>query len=347
MNKQRQVVTLQTKETIDDQAAKWLAKLDGGNLSVEERHEFQEWLRKSPKHAEALKCFATVWGDMDTLLNSLPSDDILQNDSDSRLSFFSSKWQVPLVLTVICVSVIILFFSIDTPPNKYPVTEASSYSTNIGIQKKQKFSDGSTAHLNTNSIIETEYNNSSRIVRLVQGEAMFNVVHDPDRPFIVYVGNTRVKAIGTSFIVRLKSENIIVTVIDGKIELEKNRINVDSPVNDDQEQQLIILNKGEEIELYDNYVAHKTKKIKDEEVNRRLSWMQDQLVFKDETLEYVVEEISRYVPVRIIIKDSELRDVKISGRFQFGDTVALLEAIELSLNVHVSYIDDQTIHLSR
>ena len=80
-------------------------------------------------------------------------------------------------------------------------------------------------------------------------------------------------------------------------------------------------------------------------MERRFSWLNGQLVFRNEKLQQVIKEISRYVPAQIVIDDPELKEMRISGRFTIGDTDALLEAIEVSFNVHASHTG-HVIHLS-
>ena len=154
--------------------------------------------------------------------------------------------------------------------------------------------------------------------------------------------------IGTKFVVRLTSENIVVTVTDGQVQLTKRQRTGSSASFSNmnkKEQEIIFLSEGEEIELGNQVEAPKIKELSDDEMERRFSWLSGQLVFRNEKLQQVIEEISRYVPAQIIIDDPELKDVRISGRFTIGDTDALLEAIEVSFNVHARHTDD-VIHLS-
>ena len=132
--------------------------------------------------------------------------------------------------------------------NLYVPTEYTVRTTEIGGQHLQTFSDGSTAHLNTNSVIEAEFTREARIVRLMQGEALFDVAHDPSRPFIVYVGNRAVQAIGTTFVVRIESENIHVAVTDGQVQLSKREKATDE-VLQPEPQEVVLVSKGEGVKV--------------------------------------------------------------------------------------------------
>ena len=348
MKKDPHIISLRTQETIDSEAADWLVKMDAGKLSVKDRRALRIWLSEDPKHAETLKQVAFIWSDMDFVLNNVP--DAHQPKAGNILSIlFPAKWLSP-AFVVVFLGVMGLSAWLYFPIHRGSPVETAFHATEVGRQLVEQFSDGSMAHLNTDSIIETEYSSSSRIVRLLRGEAMFDVVHDPIRPFIVYAGNQQVKAVGTKFVVRLTSENIVVTVTDGQVQLSRRQKAVSGTVAgegvSEQEQEVILVSEGEEVEIGNKVEAPEVKVVTDEEFERRFSWISGQLVFRNERLEQVIEEISRYVPARIIIEDSELKDVRISGRFEIGDTDALLEAIEVSFNVQANHIDNQVIHLS-
>jgi transmembrane sensor len=341
MNEKSQVVSLRTREIIENEAADWLARLDGGNLSAEDRTALRSWLSQDPEHGRILKSYASIWGDMDILLNDSPI--IEKTDGLNVFSLLLHTKVVSFTLATIFLCTISVFIW----TTNQPVTpETSFHVTSVGIQQVERFSDGSTAHINTDSMIETEFSDSARIVRLLRGEAMFDVTHDPERPFIVYAGNSAVRAIGTKFVVRLTSENLIVTVTDGQVQLSK-RTKDTKNVMVGEEQEVILISAGEEVEVSDKIAIPKTKEIQNDELGRRLSWMKGQLVFNNERLEHVIQEVSRYIPDKIIIDDPNLRDIRISGRFEVGDTDALLEAIEVSFNVQASQNDGQVIHLSR
>jgi transmembrane sensor len=339
-DKESQVVSLRSEEIIDNEAAGWLTKLDRGNVSAGDRRALKLWLSQAPEHAQALDKLAAMWSEMDFLLNGIPETNKRNVPNPFLLLMPSRKMTYALSVFVICT--VSLFFWQGPEP---VATETSFHSTRIGTHRLEQFSDGSSAHLNTNSIIETEFSNFARIVRLLRGEALFDVTHDPDRPFIVYAGNRVVKAIGTKFVVRLDSENIVLTVTDGQVQLSK-RQKGDGPAPKSQEQEIILVSKGERVEVNDEVATPKPEVIQNNDLERQLSWVSGQLVFENERLEQVIEEVSRYVPDRIIIDDPELLDTRISGRLKIGDTDALLEAIEVSFNVQADHTGDRAIHLS-
>uniref|UniRef100_UPI003B3A6D59 FecR family protein n=1 Tax=Sphingobium sp. TaxID=1912891 RepID=UPI003B3A6D59 len=89
------------------------------------------------------------------------------------------------------------------------------YRTALGETRTVRLADGSLIHLNTNSSVEVALRDDIRSIRLLKGEARFDVAHDGKRPFIVNADGTLVRAVGTMFNVRLRPDVTELTVIEG------------------------------------------------------------------------------------------------------------------------------------
>jgi len=336
------VIPLHTN-TIDDEASIWLVRLDNGNLSEQAKKELKTWLIADKRHQVALKAMADIWNDM---------DEVLININDENSSKNISLWPMlkpvlkPLMLAA-SISFLTLFIWSAIPFN----IQKNSYATLIGQQLDATFDDGSIIHLNTNSLIETEFSDEKRIIKLIKGEALFEVAHDPNRPFIVYAGDRLVQAIGTKFVVHLKSENIQVTVTEGKVKMSKVAFNtklsdIKALNNTAIRQDDIFIEKGEEV-IAEKNQAPKLTHFKPENIKRELSWLDGKLIFDNEKLFDVIEEINRYIDIEIVVKDPSLHDIRISGRFDLGDSEALIEAIELSFNIKSQRLDSNKILLTK
>jgi transmembrane sensor len=343
MSIKNKVIPLRTINTIDDEASIWLVRLDNGNLSNQSRKELKAWLSADKRHPVALKAMADIWHGM---------DEIFINIDDEDQSKVVSLWPIlkPLfkpVAMAASVSFLAIFIWLTIPMT----TESNTYVTLVGQQIDTTFDDGSIIHLNTNSHIETKFSDEKRIIRLIKGEALFEVAHDPDRPFIVYAGDRLVQAIGTKFVVHLQSENIQVTVTDGKVKMSKVALNTKLPDikelnNTTLQKNDLYIAKGEKVVVGSNQVPELTQ-FKPEKMNRELSWLDGKLIFVNDELFHVIEEINRYVDVEILVEDPSLRNVKISGRFDLQDSEALIEAIELSFNMKSQRLSANKILLTK
>ena len=343
MNSSNKVVPLHTSNSIDDEASLWLVRLDNGSLSRQAKKDFKAWLAVDKRHLVALKAMADVWNDMDEVLSMITDE-----GSSENISLWPILTPVfkPLMLAA-SVSFLAVLLWLTVPEG----VQKNSYATVIGQQLDTTFADGSIIHLNTNTVIETEFSKDKRIIKLIQGEALFDVAHDPNRPFIVYAGDRLVQAIGTKFVVHIKSENIQVTVTDGKVKMSK--VATDTPLSDIKELNNTIAQaddvfivKGEKVIANNNQTPILTH-IKTENLQRELSWLDGKLIFDNETLFDVIEEINRYLDITIVLKDPSLHALRMSGRFDLGDSEALIEAIELSFNIESQRIDSNKILLTK
>ena len=256
------------------------------------------------------------------------------------------------------------------------------FTTQIGEQRLEQLPDGSSVQLNTASEVEIDFSSGKRKVRLLQGEAHFTVAHDKSRPFEVFAGNGMVRAVGTAFSVYLKDKDVEVTVTEGRVDIaprvdnqtaateSKTSISPDILENADILDSSAILDSTNSLDSANNPAApnqpprpltrlsagqnisfngdvEPIQTLRADEVARKLSWRDGMLVFSGESLEQVVQEISRYTSQSIIITDPEIRDIRIGGYFKAGDTKAMLEALETSFGVQVSRIDSNLVHLSQ
>ena len=99
-------------------------------------------------------------------------------------------------------------------------SQQALYVTAIGEQKTITLADNSVVQLNTNSRLSVDYNDKLRGIHLIEGEAHFQVAHNPDLPFEVYTGTGVVRAVGTSFSVYIKHKQVEVVVDQGIVEID-------------------------------------------------------------------------------------------------------------------------------
>src|SRR4029077_9414852 len=92
--------------------------------------------------------------------------------------------------------------------HRYPL-----YSTDIGERRSITLADGSTVDLNARSQLRVEFSKSERRVELLDGQALFQVAKDKQRPFIVHSGDATVRAVGTQFDVYRKDSGTTITVL--------------------------------------------------------------------------------------------------------------------------------------
>jgi len=91
------------------------------------------------------------------------------------------------------------------------------YSTRTGQQQQFKLGDGSIVNLNAETTVRVKVTANRRDVYLVSGEALFDVRHDPGRPFRVHVDGMTIEDVGTQFNIYKRTGATKISVIEGEV----------------------------------------------------------------------------------------------------------------------------------
>ena len=92
------------------------------------------------------------------------------------------------------------------------ILSGRTYSTDVGERRSVNLPDGSTVLLDSRSLLQVDFTARTRQVELVHGQALFSVIHDPQKPFLVRAGATVIRDIGTQFDVKQRPDDTVVTV---------------------------------------------------------------------------------------------------------------------------------------
>src|SRR5882724_4525657 len=232
---------------IYEEACEWFIECRAGDLDNAARAEFDRWLRKSSEHQGAYLEIAAIWNEGPNLdpANRWDLDKLIAQPEDpaniiawkrTRSTSHTSQSQskrteanersTAAILPArtgrrrpfaIAASILLATASFAT----YILMSSGVYATALGEQRSLALSDGSTVELNSLSRIRIRYGEHDRTVDLLQGQALFHVAKDTTRPFIVDIGQTRVRAVGTQFDVYRKTDGTIVTVVEGRVAILK------------------------------------------------------------------------------------------------------------------------------
>jgi len=339
------VINIAEKKALEFEAATWVTKLDSKRLQPEEFAQFKSWLGTSKAHTAEFENAATLWGKLDALAEfsdivPVPAKKgVLKRFASSVAGYLPRPKYALAAAAVLAISLSI--------PSLYKETEPASvaiYTTAIGEHKSIALTDGSKILLNTGSQVDVAFNEDRRILKLVKGEAHFDVAHNPKRPFEVHAGTNIVRAVGTAFTVELQPETVEVTVTEGRVELA-TIAQADDGIEVPHETSLALVNSGQSAQFSDYIQSINT--IEQEEVERRLAWRKGALVFKGDALVDVIHEIGRYTKTKIVISDPVIRDLKVGGYFKTNETEAMLQALEANFGVSVKWVGTDLVYLSQ
>lgn len=359
MSDKSEIVTLHGEAGDKLQAGDWLAMLDRGNLTAEERAAFTRWLGENPENRRAIKELAAFWYDLNGPLSRLAGQSIPKLRSTDDRTIWGHVLAISagffLRFRFAVVTVALAAFAI--PPLIYyaslPGKETGYFATNIGETRTIQLTDGSQLTLNTSSIAEQDFSRDERIIRLVSGEAIFDVAHEERRPFLVYAADGVIRAVGTRFAVRVEPHKVSVAVTEGRIALQRRLGALQQPrgktlpgiEGKPAALESVILAEGEAAEI-DRMARAAKMTVSESELAERLSWAEGQLVFYDRELQFVIEEVARYTPVTIEIEGETLKRKKITGVLEIGDVDVMLDGIEGALGIKVKRLSPDLVSLS-
>jgi transmembrane sensor len=139
----------------------------------------------------------------------------------------------------------------------------------------------------------------------IDGEAVFDVTHRKDKPFVVSTKDFDIKVLGTIFNVSSYSDDEYSSTVleQGKIELICRGVSVLS-------QEKLDISPGI-LAVFDR----NQKTFEQQQVNPRkyLSWREGYLILNSEKLENIVKKLNRYYNIEMVIIDNDLKNATFSG----------------------------------
>ena len=224
-------------------------------------------------------------------------------------------------------------------------TAGETYTTRRGEMKVVPLADGSVVNLNTDSRIRVQYTAARRSIHLDRGEALFDVAKDAARPFVVFAGDTQVRAVGTSFsVLRLADTPVQITVREGVVEVDREHLGAPdvAPVR-------LTANMRAEAPLGSGLaspVPIRAVAVAPVEVERAVAWREGRIAFEGETLAEAVKDFQRYSDTRIVIDDPSIAREEVTGLFQATDPVGFAQAVATGFGWHAEVGENQ-VRLSR
>ena len=186
---------------------------------------------------------------------------------------------------------------------------------------KHKLADGTRVTLMDGATMDARFNSSERRVLLFGGRARFEVAHDASRPFVVEGGGAETVALGTIFEMDLLNPRLPrVALVQGSVEVRRV-----------QSKKVLRLKPGETAE-----VPLEGPRI----MTGPAALMLVTLIEVDEApVRQILEHANRTNAVPIHLADPALGELRITGRFDLKDPLALARQLAAALNLEVEETD--------
>lgn len=226
-----------------------------------------------------------------------------QLEKPSKVIVLNQKWASMVAM----IAFIVVFTGVGLYINS--ISSSNLKDLVVRVEKGQKsqieLPDGSMVWLNSVSEVsfDPKFGKKNRNIRL-KGEAYFEVKSNQDLPFIVQTtNNVNIQALGTKFCVKSYSDDdaIVSTLIEGEIAVSNSSF-------------YEVLKPNQEIIYSKTVNTYKTSTLKD--ATDVISWLNNELVFDEETLSNIAKTLERMYNVTIEFETNNLKEIKYSGRIK-------------------------------
>ncbi|UQS16058.1 FecR domain-containing protein [Pseudomonas sp. HS6] len=300
-------------ETLIDEAAQWMALLQSGDVSLQERAAFDAWRAADPRHQQIIE---QMGGGLNLLrhsnLRGLPRESVLHSlnaPSNSRRRFISGS------LSVLGIAVLAGLLG-----RRYGwLPEAGELSTGTGERRQFTLEDGSALTLNARSRVVPRFDNVERLLALRSGELLVDVAKNLARPFVVETEHGRMRALGTQFLVQRLDDATRLVMLHSQVEV----------VTASGARQVV--EAGESL-LFNGQEILALERSKGQES----AWVQGRLEVRDRPLSEVIDSLRSYRR-GILHLSPEVAGLRLSGLYPLDDSDRTLQLLERSLPIRVTW----------
>jgi transmembrane sensor len=399
--------TPKSNRQIVDEASEWFVEFRVGDVDAAARERFDEWVRRSPEHIRAYIEIARTYVEMpnphgtkpldvEALIayarsgeNIVPFDNggsapphepralAEPNHRERRSSRATHTRPARRSWLAVAASALIVAFAGAAwwQSARYPL-----YSTDTGERRSITLVDGSTVDLNARSRLRIEFSKNERRVELLDGQALFQVAKDKNRPFIVASGEATVRAVGTQFDVYRKDSGTTVTVLEGRVAVystahaESSSGSAEPPSTAAQpttrsphasaqpQAQMHATPHSDSApstpaglidpsgsgaiflsagEQVTVTPAQTLSEPARADIAATTAWMQRRLIFDGSKLSDVVQEFNRYNKRQLVIEDAQLSDFHVSGVYSSTDPASLIRFLREQPGMQVTESDNE------
>lgn len=191
---------------------------------------------------------------------------------------------------------------------------AVTYVTAPGQIRDVTLKDGTTIALNGGSRVTVRLTGKTRTVEMGQSEAAFDVTHDPSRPFLITVGESQVRVIGTAFNIRRDASSTRVSVSRGIVQV--------ADLQDSS--RAVRLTVGETVSRDDATDRAVVSRVGAEDAQ---AWRAGRLIYNDRPLAEVAQDLSRAFATPVTVA-GDARSLRFTGVLELGDEERVISRLE-------------------
>lgn len=350
-----------------------LARYFAGELTTEESEKMETWIKADPEREEQVRYLYRIWEESEVLPYELDVD-IAWETLEGNIERFDKRLQtldqsatgemkkkrlsdlrvleksaqkpgrIGRRIVMVAASVLIILSAGFFTHNYYLELQEAEKAGELAVEELTtrdgeraiySLSDGSRVILHAGSRLEVpvNFNNENRELFL-EGEAYFEVSHDPDKPFVVNSEEAYTRVLGTKFLVQAwpeESRNVEVIVEEGRVALgDKRTISTTA-----QQEVVITLNQKGVLTAEDGPSVSDVT-----DLHWHLGWTEGRLVFEDRQLSEILPRLERWYAVEINSETDEIAEKRLTAEIDYSQPMTeVLMGIALSLDLEIDKED--------
>ena len=326
----------ESPDAVDQQALDWLIRTRDG-LTTGQARELSAWMASSPANRLAYKHWQAQWQSMDTI-------------SQQDLNLLRANWPVNKTKTpaarrhhylpyaaglaaAVCMTAGI-YLALHTPE---PALFTAHYASQPGQIKPVTLPDHSRIALDTATSIEVRQFADRRELLLQEGQALFDVQANPQRPFIIQAGDLRITVTGTRFSVRHTptqpgQNEVRVAVASGHVRVERRPAGSSAWRMAMRGDTAVTLTAGQQLIAPTGSHDFHTASVSEADI---APWKESRLVFDDTPLGDILAEFARYGHAHPVLSSPRLASMRLTGTFNSHQPDAFYRTLPQVLPVSV------------
>lgn len=313
-------------------AENWYNQISAQNVTDSSQKEFKKWFEQDPAHQQA---YAQIYICHEENFSCPPADmaemsniNVETANDQPTVKRYSSFMKYGAIAAVLLVA--FLTFNIYRE-----VPETIEYSTQIAEIREILLEDGSMITLGASSRISVaEFTSDERRVFLEEGEALFDIAHDTQKPFIVKSGKTEIQVLGTRFNLNRTVDYLAVSLLEGKIEVHQEITSSIVPFL--REEETVTLYAAQIIRVKNGILNYPESR----KTSQMASWVRGKLSYFNAPLSVVISDINRYSLSPVTIKDKSLENLPVTAVFGTDQIDIMVKGLSQILPIVITQGED-------
>ena len=298
-----------------EEAAAWVAQLEGRAPAADERVRFDAWIARSTAHAAAYEEALRTWRDLAAMRDNEQHRALLGKPTlRERIvnGVPGQRWFAAAAGVAAIAAFMWVAISLDALPFLHRPTQVA---TQMAEVRETTLPDGTRVVLGAQSQLSFEVTEKVRRATVVGGDAYFAVAHDAARPFTVSIDDVQVRVVGTQFEIRRRSGEVSVAVAEGTVDVSRTNAAA------------VRLHRGEAV------TAGESAQLSVHPVEPAdiAAWRSGRLLYDNAELRDVVADANRYARSRIVIADAQLESLRVTTSFRASQVEGMIDTLQAVL----------------